>query len=47
MNEIDWAKAAGVFVFGFGGVFVCLGLLTVAIQISGSIIRKIVEKKKA
>ena len=47
MNEIDWAKAVGVFIFGFGGVFVCLAFLTVAIQISGSIIRRFVDKQKA
>ncbi len=47
MHEIDWAKAVGVFIFGFGGVFICLALLTGVIQISGSIIKKFVDKKKA
>ena len=46
MDEVDWAKAVGVFIFGFGGVFICLALLTAAIQISSLIIRKFVEKEK-
>ena len=47
MHEIDWAKAVGVCIFGFGGVFICLALLTGVIQISGLIIKRFVEKKKA
>ena len=47
MHEIEWGKAVGVFIFGFGGVFICLALLTGAIQVSSSIIRRFVDKKKA
>ena len=47
MNEIDWATALKVFIFGFGGVFVCLVLLTISIRVSGSIIQKLVGNKKA
>ena len=43
MQEIDWAKALGVFIFGFGGVFICLALLTGAIQFSSWIIKKVVK----
>jgi len=46
MNEINWAKAIQVFFFGFGGVFVCLALLTAAVQISGSIIKRLVDRSK-
>ena len=47
MNEIEWAKAVKVFIFGFGGVFACLSLLTIAIQLSSSVIRKFVNKKNS
>ena len=47
MNEIQWAEAFQVFLFGFGGVFLCLVLLTIAIRVSGSVIKRIVEKKGA
>jgi Na+-transporting methylmalonyl-CoA/oxaloacetate decarboxylase gamma subunit len=46
MQEIDWAQALGVFVFGFGGVFVCLLMLTAAIQISSALIRKFFDEQK-
>ncbi len=43
---VDWGTAIQVFVFGFGGVFVSLALLTIAIQLSGKIIHTLVGKKK-
>jgi len=45
MNEIDWIKALKVFIFGFGGVFVCLALLTMAVQLSSLVIQKLVSKR--
>jgi Na+-transporting methylmalonyl-CoA/oxaloacetate decarboxylase gamma subunit len=47
MNEIEWAKAVKVFIFGFGGVFICLALLTLSIQFSSSIIKKLVNKENS
>ena len=46
MNEIDWATALSVFIFGFGGVFVCLLLLTIAIRVSGALVQALVKKGK-
>ena len=43
---IDWGTAVQVFIFGFGGVFVSLALLTIAIYISGKIIHTFVGSKK-
>jgi len=43
---VDWTMAVQVFVFGFGGVFLTLGLLTIAIQLSGKIIQAVTGKKK-
>jgi len=45
--ETNWMNAFRVFVFGFGGVFLCLLILTTAIRINGSIIQKLFSKKKA
>lgn len=43
---VDWGTAVQVFIFGFGGVFISLALLTIAIQLSGKIIHTFVSKKK-
>ncbi|MCD6352670.1 MAG: hypothetical protein J7M06_00455 [Proteobacteria bacterium] len=45
--ETNWTNAFQVFAFGFGGVFLCLLILTTAIQVNGSIIHKLFGKKKA
>jgi Na+-transporting methylmalonyl-CoA/oxaloacetate decarboxylase gamma subunit len=42
----DWTKALQIFVFGFGGVFAVLWLLTIVIQASGYLIQKFAGKKR-
>ena len=43
---VDWGSAFQVFIFGFGGVFVSLVLLTIAIQLSGKIVHTFLGKKQ-
>ena len=43
---VDWGTALQVFVFGFGGVFLCLTLLTIGIYLSGLILRTLGGTKK-
>ncbi len=32
---VDWALALKIFIYGFGGVFISLGLLMIAVMILG------------
>ena len=43
---VDWGTAVQVFIFGLGGVFLALMLLTIAIVLTGKTIRMLVGKKK-
>lgn len=43
--ETNWTAALQVFMFGFGGVFLCLLLLTAAITVSGAVVHKFFGKK--
>ncbi len=46
MDEIEWGSALEVFIFGLGGVFICLTLLILAIRVNSTVIKKIVDKKR-
>ncbi len=40
----EWDLAFKVFIYGFSGVFVCLGVLMFSIQICGAVLKRIRKK---